>query len=55
MGVLSIYMSKPKIEHWIVANRVFMSLRCTMDYAICYKGKPETDKKIYVHGFVDFD
>lgn len=55
VGALSRYMSTPRKEHWIAVKRVFKYLRGMMDYAIYYQGRPKTDRKIEVHGFIDFD
>jgi hypothetical protein len=38
-----------------VVKRVFRYLCGTKYYAICYQGKPETDREVNVHGFVDVD
>jgi hypothetical protein len=38
---------------WIVVKRVFRYLHGTTEYAICYQGKPKTDREVNVHGFVD--
>ena len=48
-------MSKPRKEHWTGVKRVFRYLCGTIDYAICYQGRPGPDKVINVHGFVDAD
>jgi hypothetical protein len=48
-------MSTPRKEHWTVVKRVFRYLHGTTEYAICYQGKPETDREVNVHGFVDVD
>ena len=53
VGVLSKYMSKPGKEHWTAVNRVFRYLRGTIDYAICYQGRPGPYRVIDVCGFVD--
>jgi hypothetical protein len=55
VGVLSRYMSKLGKEHWIVVKRVFRYLCGTTDYTICYQGRPEPDRVLDVHGFVDAD
>jgi hypothetical protein len=55
MGVLSIYISKSRKEHWIVVKRVFRYLCGTKDYAISYQGKPGVDSEVDVHGFFDVD
>jgi hypothetical protein len=39
MGVSSIYMSKPKKEHWEIVKMVFKYLHGTLHYAIYYQGK----------------
>jgi hypothetical protein len=48
-------MSTLRKEQWVVVKRVFRYLRGTTEYAICYQGKPETDREVNVHGFVDVD
>ena len=53
VGVLNRYMSKPGNEHQTSIKRVFRYLRGTIDYAICYQGRPGPDRVINVHGFVD--
>ena len=53
VGVFSRYISKPGKEHWTVVKRAFRYLRGTIDYAICYQGRPRPDRVINVHGFVD--
>ena len=55
VGFLSIYMSKRGKEHWTVVKRVFVYLCGTIDYAICYQGRPGLDRVINVHGFFDAD
>jgi hypothetical protein len=48
-------MSTPGKEHWTTVKRVFKYLCGTKDYVICYQGKPEADRKVNVHGFVNAD
>lgn len=55
VGVLSRYMLTLGKEHWIVIKRVFRYLFGTTNYSICYQGKPKTERKLDVHGFVDSD
>jgi hypothetical protein len=55
LEVLRRYMLKPGKERQIIVKRVFRYLCGTNDYAICYKGKPEADREVNVHGFVDVD
>jgi hypothetical protein len=55
VGVLRRYMLTPGKEHWTIVKRVFRYLCGTTEYAICYQGKPETDREVNVHGFVDAD
>jgi phosphoribosyl-AMP cyclohydrolase len=53
MGVLSMYMSKPRKEHWTTVKRVFRYLRGTASYGLCYQGRPGLDIVLDIHGFVD--
>jgi hypothetical protein len=53
VGVLSRYMSKP--GYWTTVNRVFRYLRGTASYGLCYQGRPELDRVLDIHGFVDAD
>lgn len=53
VGVLSRYMSTPGKDHWTTVKRVFRYLRGTRYFSIRYQGKPKTNKKINVHGFVN--
>jgi hypothetical protein len=47
-------MSRPRKEHWIVFNKLFMYFCRIKDYAICYQGKLGGDSgKLDVHGLVD--
>jgi phosphoribosyl-AMP cyclohydrolase len=47
------YMSKPEKEHWTTIKRVFRYLRGTTSYGLCYQGRPELDRVLDIHGFVD--
>eukprot|EP00253_Pinus_taeda_P029576 PITA_29576 len=53
--VLSRFMSKPGKEHWTTVKWVFMYLCGTIDYHLCYQGRLELDKVLYIRGFVDAD
>jgi hypothetical protein len=53
VGVLSRYMSKPGKEHWTTIKRVFMYLRGTSSYGLCYQGRLGLDRVLDIHGFVD--
>ena len=55
VGVQRIYISTPRKEHQTKIKRVFRYLLGIIDYATCYQGKYEIGKKIYIHGFFDFD
>jgi hypothetical protein len=55
MGVLSRYMSKLGKEHWTSVKRIFMYLRGTTSYGLCYQGRPILDRVVDIHGFVDAD
>ena len=55
MGVLSRFMSKPEKEHWTTVKRVFRYLCGTNDYSLCYQGRPQLDRVLDIHGFVDAD
>jgi hypothetical protein len=51
VGILSMYISKPRKEPWTTIRRVFRYLLGTSNYVICYEGRPGPHKEI--HGFVD--
>jgi hypothetical protein len=51
--VLSMFMSKPGKEHWTRVKRVFRYLRGTTNCGLCYQGRPELDRVVDIHGFVD--
>jgi hypothetical protein len=53
VGVLSRYMSKPRKDHWTSVKRVFMYLRGTTTYGLCYQGRPRLDVVVDINGFVD--
>jgi len=53
VGVLIKFMSKPGKEHWTIVKQVFMYLRGTSDYGLCYEGRPVLDRFLDIHGFVD--
>eukprot|EP00253_Pinus_taeda_P024665 PITA_24665 len=55
VGVLSRFMSKPRKEHWTVVKQVFRYFRGTIDYYLCYQGRPGLDRVLDTHGFVDAD
>jgi len=55
MAVLSMFMSRPRKEHWKIMNWVFKYLCGTSDYGLCYQGRPGLDKVLDIHGFVDVD
>ena len=55
VGVLSRYMSKPGKDRWETVKRVFMYLRGTTSYGLCYQGRLGLDKVVEIHGFVDLD
>eukprot|EP00253_Pinus_taeda_P018591 PITA_18591 len=55
VGVLSRFMSKPRKEHWTTVKWVFMYLRGTSDYALCYQGRPGLNRVLDIRGFVDAD
>jgi hypothetical protein len=44
-------MSTPRKDHWTIVKRVLKYLCGTKYYAICYQGKPKTNKEVNVHGF----
>lgn len=48
MGALSKYMSKPGKEQWTTAKKVFKYQRGTLDYAICYQGRPRPQREGYM-------
>eukprot|EP00253_Pinus_taeda_P002036 PITA_02036 len=53
VGVLSMFVSKPRKEHWTAVKRVFRYLHCTSDYGLCYHGRLGLDRVLDIHGFVD--
>eukprot|EP00253_Pinus_taeda_P003514 PITA_03514 len=55
VGVLSRFMSKLGKEHWTVVKRVFKYFRGTIDYGLCYQGRPGLDRFLDTRGFVDAD
>jgi hypothetical protein len=48
-------MSKLRKEHWTAVKRVFMYLRGTTSYGLCYGGRIGLDRVVDIHGFVDAD
>eukprot|EP00253_Pinus_taeda_P025373 PITA_25373 len=55
VGVLSMFMSKQRKEHWIALKRVFRYLCGTSDYDLCYQERVGLDRVLDIHGFVDAD
>eukprot|EP00253_Pinus_taeda_P016490 PITA_16490 len=55
VGVLSRFISKTGKEHWTAMKRVFRYLHGTIDYGLCYQGRPGLDKVLDIRGFVDAD
>jgi len=55
VGVLRSYMSKPWKECWTTIKRVFRYSCGTTSYALCYQGRPELDRVLDIHGFLDAD
>eukprot|EP00253_Pinus_taeda_P029789 PITA_29789 len=55
VGVLSMFMSKPWKEHWTIVKWVFRYLRGTIDYGLCYQGRPGLNRVLDIRGFVDAD
>ena len=53
VAVLSRFMSKPEKEHWTIVKRVFMYLCGTIDYGLCYQGRPGLNKVLDICGFFD--
>ena len=53
VAVLSRFMSKPRREHWTVVKRVLRYLCGTIDYGLCYQGRPGLDRVLDIRGFVD--
>eukprot|EP00253_Pinus_taeda_P027696 PITA_27696 len=49
----SLFMSKPRKEHWITVKQVFKYLRGTSVYGLCYQGRPGLDRVLDIRGFVD--
>eukprot|EP00253_Pinus_taeda_P035768 PITA_35768 len=50
---LFLFMSKPRKEHWTTVKWVFRYLRRTIDYGLCYQGRPGLDRVLDIRGFVD--
>jgi hypothetical protein len=48
-------MSKLGNEHWTTIKRVFMYLRGTASYGLCYQGRPGLERVLDIHGFADVD
>ena len=55
VGVLSLYMSKPRKDHWRKVKMVFRYLCGIASYGLCYQGRPGLDTVVDIHGFVDVD
>jgi len=55
VGVLSMFMSKPRKEHWTIVKRFFRYLCGTSDYGLRYQGRPGLDEVLNIHVFVDAD
>ena len=53
VGFLSRYMSKPGKEHWTTIKRAFRYLRGTANYGLCYQGRPQLERVVDIHGFID--
>eukprot|EP00253_Pinus_taeda_P019253 PITA_19253 len=53
--VLSRFMSKPRKEHWTIVKKFFKYLHGTIDYGLCYQGRPGLDRVLDIHRFVDAD
>jgi hypothetical protein len=48
MGVFRRYTLTPRKDNWSVVKKVFRYLCGTTDYAICYQGKPKTDREVFM-------
>jgi hypothetical protein len=46
-------MSKPGKDHWTTVKSVFMYLRGTVSYGLCYQGRLGFDRVLDIHGFMD--
>jgi hypothetical protein len=55
VGVLSKYMPKLGKQHWTTVKKIFMYLRGTASYGLCYERRPGLDRVLDIHGFVDAD
>lgn len=44
VGVLRRYVLKQGKKHWTTVKRIFRYLCGTLDYAICYQGRPRLDR-----------
>jgi hypothetical protein len=55
VGVLRMYMSKPRKEHWTTVKRVFRYLCGPGSYGLYYQGRPGLDRVLDIHGFVYVD
>ncbi|XP_026410095.1 uncharacterized protein LOC113305228 [Papaver somniferum] len=51
VGVVSQFMEKPCVSHWIAAKRVLRYVKGTLEYGLMYTGSKECS----LHGFVDAD
>ena len=55
MEVLSRFMSNPGKEHWTTVKWVFIYLRGTSDYGLCYQGRLGLERMLDIRGFFDAD
>eukprot|EP00253_Pinus_taeda_P034735 PITA_34735 len=55
VGVLSMFTSKPRKEHWTVVKRLFRYLHGTSDYGLCHQGRQGLDRVLDIRGFVDVE
>eukprot|EP00253_Pinus_taeda_P021731 PITA_21731 len=55
VGVLSRFMSKPGKEHWTTMKRVFRYSHGTIEYGLCFQGRPGLDSVLDIHGFIGAD
>ncbi|XP_057855486.2 secreted RxLR effector protein 161-like [Cryptomeria japonica] len=56
VGVLSWFMTNPRIPHWDTVKRVFRYLRDTSQYALCYHGNLVVSHRIVsIQEYVDSD
>ena len=51
VGMLGIYMRKPRVDHWKATKRVMRYLKRTKDFMLTYRRSDSLD----IFGYFDFD